>query len=1375
MPAFLLQTCYINIRYRDFLAQKIQKEEKSAMRNLKKILALALALVMSMSLMATANAFTDDDSITDTYETAVTVLSGLKVFQGYDDGSFLPQGAITRAEVAAIIYRIVTGDVEDTQQGIYADYNKFDDVASTSWYAGYVNFCANAEYIKGYDAKHFGPNDRVTGYQALAMILRALGYDKNDEFTGSTWQVQTAAVGEQRGITDNITAGTLGGYATREVVAEILFQAIMVETVNYTPAFGYQIGDTSIGYKTFGLENVVGVVTANEYADLEDATPMAEGKTRLDVDGEDYTIAYSTDLTNMGMAYNVYLANGGKVLAIADAGNTVFETGEGTAINKSNTGMTVSDAQKFLNFDEDVVYTSDWRIEYVLVFDATTTMTAAEVAAEFDANYKANGGTGKISYKNGEDSVSVVFSKNSKISAYDLAQIEGIFSIGDRYDDNDDTDIVEGEVYVGTQSNKDISDEITYRQFRNDYIDTEDNDANYDESDNGEWLKVIDNDSDGVADYIFLTEFAMSLITDISKKAVYTFEALDGDEPAFEAVKVDEGDIKTEDELAEGDVVIYTLIDGTYYVDIAEMVTETVDKGGVDKRNETITCDGAEYGQSYIGYAEIMDYDITKAVTGETYDLYLDHFNYVRLYQESTYNRGFVLLTDGYYYTNGRTDEFQATIYDLDAEELVDVDVDAGSKSTDASNFIDTDEDGDNGNRGTWKRLLEAGQVYFGDTETTDPFITNVAASSVADDVYTLTKVENASNRVDYYAQELDVTTRTSLSARTLNGDIQTTTGTVYYLVVKDGSRILDVITWTGYANTPDDAAFGDSVVGYAVTHDITKDYAVADVVVFETTEYDPYALHFVYEGNSWDEAITIGYDETEETYVAEMEVEVDDDAPMSLVDFYYIYNSGDVDLIEDDGFAEANIYAGYADVVRGVDFRDYVLMRADADRAAKKGNTSDEEISFRVDEAPAFVLGIDGKGYYFAEEQSEDFENGDMLIVVTDSKYNVQYVINVSQSLHDYDGDDKLEADEIVAALEELYDEIWDAYEYVEDIAVTFYDKSATAGQTTTVTYAEAMAAKVDFDVDGDVKKVVLYEDDVKIDVDDVAVKTDGVTYKLVVTDVNDDVYTYELKQNGWVNNAALLEDGTEVTTRTSNYDGGTVTLNGLIGENGEGGYYTYTGAKWVWTFYDNNGMKVVDTDNVSTISLSYATCVVTSEDGTPHEYIIYFNKSATADVAASAYYALGYDAAEAWKAWVEDFTGTNASHYATIATAMKDAGYESADIVTGFIDSHIDDDTLLDGNNADITGEDGIYTIAIDDGTIKADNLVAVMAAAGYNYTTAQFSWTLLANGDSASGNWTDWSNQWDNMKASIQAGNTFDVEITCGDLTLNVTLEK
>ena len=230
------------------------------MRNLKKILALVLAMVMTFSVMATANAFSDDAQINADYDVAVNVLAGMGVFEGYEDGSFRPTGAITRAEVAAIIYRIATADVKDVNVGLYADYNKFEDVKETAWYAGYVNYCANAEYIKGYNDTTFGPNDKVTGYQALAMILRAVGYDQNNEWTGNGWEVKVASTAKSLKITDTLAGVTLNAAATREVVAEILFRTLyLAPEVIYTPSLGYYtnivagVHTLTLGVKNFNL------------------------------------------------------------------------------------------------------------------------------------------------------------------------------------------------------------------------------------------------------------------------------------------------------------------------------------------------------------------------------------------------------------------------------------------------------------------------------------------------------------------------------------------------------------------------------------------------------------------------------------------------------------------------------------------------------------------------------------------------------------------------------------------------------------------------------------------------------------------------------------------------------------------------------------------------------------------------------------------------------------------------------------------------------------------------------------------------------------------------------------------------------------------
>ena len=237
---------------------------------MKKLLAMVLALVMTLSLAVSANAaFKDADKVSADYSEAVAVLNGMGVFKGYEDGSFQPQGNITRAEVAAIVYRVYTADVKDAKASMYATYNKFSDMAGAGWAQGYIGYCANAALVKGYPNGTFQPSGKVTGYEVLAMILRAIGYDQNNEFTGADWALHVAQTAQQAHVLDNVKGVDLNAPATRELVAELLFRAIAdAPMVTYTAAFGYQSvsfngkkdsnktfsENDTLGYKSFKLK-----------------------------------------------------------------------------------------------------------------------------------------------------------------------------------------------------------------------------------------------------------------------------------------------------------------------------------------------------------------------------------------------------------------------------------------------------------------------------------------------------------------------------------------------------------------------------------------------------------------------------------------------------------------------------------------------------------------------------------------------------------------------------------------------------------------------------------------------------------------------------------------------------------------------------------------------------------------------------------------------------------------------------------------------------------------------------------------------------------------------------------------------------------------
>ncbi len=1011
------------------------------MRNLKKILAMVLALVMSLSLMATAGAaqFPDvDDS--NPYKTAIDVLDELKVFQGFEDGTFKPTDTLNRAQAAVLVYRIATGDVENKylDNYTYMQQSKFNDLDGYNWAKGYINYCQNAGIVVGTSATTFNPGAPVTGYQLMVMLLRTLGYGKAGEFTDPKgWELQTAAIAEREGLLKNVTGGDFGAPAPRQMVAEILFRGLLHDTVAYsalTPG-GYTNSGETLGKKNLGLEDISGVVMANEFADLEDDDTLADGKTRLDVDGKVYNLDIKSELTDIGEIRHAYVQNGTKVLTTLENLNdsTVNQPENGKGSKVSDLSKVNGDTQYFKNFGPMVQDESEWRIEYNVEFKTATQTgkTPAEVQEWFESEYGELVNDAKMK-KVGAYEYTKAIKPGEKISAADLKVIRGIFDYADgEYDANAaEAGInhgVLGSVFAGANSqsstnrNKNLAVEMTYSQFVRDYI-TNENDA-IKSSDNGEWLKTIDNNGDGVADYVFLTTFVMSTVTGYNAKTeTYTVEydeASNGvDRKAEDTIKKS-AIVSEEEELARDAVILYTWIDGKCYVSYPEVDTKVIDKKGIDYKKQTITCGDTTYEWSGIDYEAYHYYhEVSEAVAEVNYDLYKDHFGYVRLYKEAT--KGFVLLTDGFYATDRRNDDtYKAQIWDENAKELADIDVVDPGFNTDGKNwFINSSVDAFSGSykddEGTWGRLNSFDDVYrsanpyrvAGCTPAAD-YVTNIAIYDQSGEMYTLGYVSNATNRYAYRTHELamDKDHFSSIKTETLycsdnNGAghknspqrINTTNDTVYYYVTWDTDkhgieRAVDVVSWTGYKNTPDGIALDNkNDHAYAVTSawedprttngTDTLPYEIAEIVVIESEVHAAPSVVFpvtLYQrllganriggtGYAYDEENkTWGYNDFEGNITAQdvntLSYGSEQLAPVDIHDllkFYQIDRNGDMWEITKN-FADYNIHAGYITTSYQTDYRNYVQVNA----AESVADDAGVDYTFDLD-TPIFKVGYD-------------------------------------------------------------------------------------------------------------------------------------------------------------------------------------------------------------------------------------------------------------------------------------------------------------------------------------------------------------------------------------------------------------------------------
>jgi len=232
---------------------------RDSRENLKKVLALVLAFACAFTMFAGA-AFTDQADIKASE--AVDTLVALGVVNGYDDGSFKPNGTVTRAEMAKMIYVLRTGNSDASAYN--DDKTSFTDIGS-HWARGYIKYCQSLGIIAGKSNTKFCPNDKVTAQEAAKMLLVTLGYNAEKAgLTGASWASKTNALADENGLLEDVNTSFTAA-CPRQYAAQLIYNAIDAHTVvmrdgEYTNMT--LLGDDylpTVGKKYMGLvtENVI--------------------------------------------------------------------------------------------------------------------------------------------------------------------------------------------------------------------------------------------------------------------------------------------------------------------------------------------------------------------------------------------------------------------------------------------------------------------------------------------------------------------------------------------------------------------------------------------------------------------------------------------------------------------------------------------------------------------------------------------------------------------------------------------------------------------------------------------------------------------------------------------------------------------------------------------------------------------------------------------------------------------------------------------------------------------------------------------------------------------------------------------------------------
>ena len=201
------------------------------MRNFKKVLSLVLCMAMMLSVMVVGAgaAFKDQDKIVN--DEAVDMCAALNIINGYKDGSYKPEGNITRAEACKMICVALNGGEEPTL-GTSAKAS-FTDTKG-HWAEKYIESCVAQGIVAGIGGGKFNPAGNITGTQFAKMLLTALGFNADTQgYVGAPWEVKVNVDASAKGLYADLAGMDPAKALSRDNAAQMVWNALNAYEVEY--------------------------------------------------------------------------------------------------------------------------------------------------------------------------------------------------------------------------------------------------------------------------------------------------------------------------------------------------------------------------------------------------------------------------------------------------------------------------------------------------------------------------------------------------------------------------------------------------------------------------------------------------------------------------------------------------------------------------------------------------------------------------------------------------------------------------------------------------------------------------------------------------------------------------------------------------------------------------------------------------------------------------------------------------------------------------------------------------------------------------------------------------------------------------------------